>query len=81
MKVTLGGDRLGSGNKQKIALNNYERSTHNLTQKFTSSMQCGTLYPFLVIPAMRGDKFDINLEADARTIPTKVHYSVRSKCN
>lgn len=71
MKVTLGGDRLGSGNKNKIALRNYERSTHNLSQKFTSSMQCGTLYPFLCIPAMRGDKFTINLNADARTIPTK----------
>lgn len=71
MKVTLGGDRLGSGNKNKIALNNYERSTHNLSQRFTSSMQCGTLYPFLCIPAMRGDKFTINLNADARTIPTK----------
>lgn len=69
--VTLGGDRLGSGNKNKIALHNYERSTHNLSRKFTSSMQCGTLYPFLCMPAMRGDKFDINLAADARTIPTK----------
>lgn len=71
MQVTLGGDRLGSGNKNKIALHNYERSTHDLTQKFTSSLQCGTLYPFLVLPAMRGDKFTIDLEAAARTIPTK----------
>lgn len=71
MKVTIGGDRLGSGNKNKTALKNYERSTFNLTQKFTSSMQVGTLYPFLVVPAMRGDKFEIDLEADGRTIPTK----------
>lgn len=71
MNVTIGGDRLGSGNKNKIALHNYERSTHNLTQKYTSSLQCGTLYPFLVLPAMRGDKFEINLDADCRTIPTK----------
>ena len=71
MKVTLGGDRLGSGNKNKIALHDYERSTHNLSQKFTSSLQCGTLYPFLVLPAMRGDKFEIDLDAAARTIPTK----------
>ena len=71
MQVTLGGDRLGSGNKNKIALHNYERSTHDLTQKFTSSLQCGTLYPFLVLPAMRGDKFKVDIEASARTIPTK----------
>lgn len=71
MKVTLGGDRLGSGNKNKIALRNYERSTHNLSQRWTSSMAPGILYPFLCIPAMRGDKFEIDLEAAARTIPTQ----------
>lgn len=70
-EVTLGGDRLGSGNKNKQELHNYYRSTHNLSQKWTSSMGCGMLYPFLVLPAMRGDSFDINLSADARTIPTK----------
>lgn len=71
MQVNIGGDRLGSGNKMRTRLNNYQMSTHDLSQKWTSSMQVGTLYPFLCIPAMRGDKFTINLNADARTIPTK----------
>lgn len=69
--VTLGGDRLGSGNKNKIALRNYERSTHNLSQNWASSMGPGMLLPFLCIPAMRGDSFEIDLEAAARTIPTQ----------
>ena len=70
MKVTLGGDRLGSGNKNDLALHNYYRSTHNLSQGFTSPMTVGALYPFLVIPAMKDDKFEINLNADCITIPT-----------
>lgn len=71
MKVTIGGDRLGSGGNQKQELKNYERSTHNLSQKWKSSMTCGALYPFLVIPAMKNDVFEIDLDAAARTIPTK----------
>lgn len=70
MKVTLGGDRLGSGNKNNLHLHNYYRSTHNLSQGWTSPMTVGALYPFLVLPAMRNDKFEIKLDADAITIPT-----------
>lgn len=68
---TIGGDRVGSGKKMKAHLMNYYRSTHNLSEKFASSMGCGILYPCLCKLAMRGDTFDISLEADARTIPTK----------
>lgn len=71
MKVALGGDRLGSGKKRDLELHNYYRSTHNLSQDWASSMAPGVLYPFLVIPTMRGDKFHIDLEAAARTIPTQ----------
>lgn len=71
MKVTLGGDRIGSGKKVKLELHNYFRSTHDLTQTWTSPMTVGALYPFLVIPAMRNDKFEIKLEADTITVPTK----------
>ena len=70
MEVTLGGDRLGSGNKNKIELHNYYRSTHNLSQRFTSTMGVGMCVPCLVIPALRGDVFDININGACRTIPT-----------
>lgn len=70
-KVTIGGDRLGSGRKMQANLHNYFRSTHNLSEKFASSASCGVLYPALCKLGMRGDSFDISIQADARTIPTK----------
>lgn len=71
MKVNLGGDRIGSGNNMNIDLHNYGRSTHNLSKMFASSMTCGLLYPCYVNVGLPGDKFDINLNAGLRTIPTK----------
>lgn len=70
-KVTIGGDRVGSGKKMKAELYNYFRSTHNLSEKWASSMGPGILYPCLCKLAMRGDTFDIEMNADARTIPTQ----------
>lgn len=70
MKVTLGGNRVGSGKKMQAQLHNYYRSTHNLSQKWASSMASGVLYPALVLPATRGDSFNIDINADCRTVPT-----------
>lgn len=67
---TLGGDRIGSGKKQKVYMHNYERSTHDLGFVFRSSMSAGTLVPCLVMPALPGDSFDINIDAVVRTLPT-----------
>lgn len=69
MEVTIGGNRVGSGKKMKAHLHNYERSTHNLSEKWQSSAGVGILYPCLCKIAMRGDSFDINIDADARTVP------------
>jgi len=69
-EVTLGGDRLGSGNKQKIAMRNYERSTHDLSYTWRSSMSAGTLVPFMNEVALPGDTFEIKLDADVMTLPT-----------
>lgn len=70
MQKTLGGDRLGSGSKQKVHLKNYERSTHDLGRVWRSSMAAGTLVPFLTEVALPGDTFDINLNCDIQTHPT-----------
>lgn len=70
-KVTIGGDRVGSGKKMKAELHNYFRSTHNLSEDWASSMGAGILYPCLCKLALRGDSFDIVADMDARTIPTK----------
>ena len=68
--VQLGGDRLGSGNKMKVQMRNYERSTHNLSYIWRSTMAAGTLVPFMKKVALPGDNWDINLNADVKTLPT-----------
>lgn len=70
MKTTIGGNRLGSGNKQEVHLKNYARSTHDLGYLWRSSMAAGTLVPFMSEVGLPGDSFDINLNAEVMTLPT-----------
>lgn len=70
METTLGGNRLGSGGKNKVSLQNYQRSTHQLDQVWRSSMASGTLVPFMKELALPGDSFDIKLNAQVLTLPT-----------
>lgn len=70
MQKTLGGDRLGSGKKDKVYLHNYERSTHDLGYLWRSTMAAGTLVPFMSEVALPGDTFDINLDCNVLTHPT-----------
>ena len=70
MKTEIGGDRLGSGNKQEVSLRNYERSSHDLGYIWRSSMASGTLVPFMSELALPGDSFDIDLDCDVKTLPT-----------
>lgn len=68
--VTLGGDRLGSGNKQKVTMHGFERSNHDLGYVWRNTQAPGTLVPFMTKLALPGDEFDINLAADVKTHPT-----------
>ena len=70
MKVTLGGDRVGSGNKMKVDLHHYERSTHDLGYLWRNTQSPGTLVPFLKVLALPGDTFDIDLNIYTMTHPT-----------
>lgn len=70
MKVTLGGDRLGSGKKISVNLHNFERSSHNLSRIWRSSMAPGVLVPVLVEPGLPGDTFNIDPTILIRTLPT-----------
>ena len=67
IEKTLGGERLGAGKKMKVAMHNYERSTHDLGYIWRSTMAAGTLVPFIKEIALPGDTFDINLNADVKT--------------
>ena len=70
MKTTIGGDRLGSGNKMELSYKNYERSTHDLSYLFRSSMAAGTLVPFMNQLALPGDNLSIELNTEVLTLPT-----------
>ena len=67
---TLGGDRLGSGKKQRVELHGYERSTHNLNAAFRTTASAGTLIPFINMVALPGDTWGIDLDAFINTHPT-----------
>lgn len=69
-KQTLGGERLGGGRKMKMEMRGFERSTHDLSEVFRSTMSPGTLVPFYCIPALPGDTMDIELNADVMTNAT-----------
>lgn len=71
MNVNIGGDRLGSGAKMNVSLHNYNRSTHNLSKRFQSSIAPGVLYPAYVNIGLNGDKFDIDIKEITRTLPTR----------
>lgn len=70
MEVTIGGNRLGSGNKMQTELNHYQRSTHNKSKKFASSMCVGTLVPCYVNIGLPGDTWEMDIETLVRTLPT-----------
>lgn len=67
---TIGGDRLGAGKKMKGELRNYERSTHNLSELFQSSIAPGVLYPAYVNQMLNADVFEFDIRSDCRTLPT-----------
>lgn len=69
IKVNLGGERLGSGNKMNIDLHTYNRSTHDLSRAWRSSMNVGTLVPCFKEVALPGDNWTINIRNLVRTIP------------
>lgn len=69
-RVTLGGDRLGTGKRMKVELHGFERSTHDLSYIWRSTMSAGTLVPFMKEVALPGDTFDIDLNVDVKTHPT-----------
>lgn len=70
IKKTIGGDRLGSGNKMTTDLHSYNRSTHDIGKVTRTSMATGTLVPIYMTFVQKGDVMDIDLEALIRTHPT-----------
>nr|WAE43658.1 MAG: major capsid protein [Microviridae sp.] len=69
-KITLGGERLGTGGKMQVGLDGFQRSNHNLSYQWRSSMSAGTLVPFMCEIGLPGDTIDIGLQGVCLTHPT-----------
>lgn len=72
MSITksIGKNTLGGGNSMQVNLKTYNRSTHNLSAAWRSSMGVGTLVPCLKLIGLPGDTFDIDIDTKVMTHPT-----------
>ena len=70
MKVSIGKNTLGGGKKMTTRLNNYNRSTHDLSGVVRTSMAPGTLVPTLKQLILPGDTFPIQTRCHTLTHPT-----------
>lgn len=67
---TLGKNTLGDNNKMKVAMRNYDMSTHDISTVFRSSIGVGMLVPFCKILCQKGDIIDLNLINKTLSQPT-----------
>ena len=72
MSITksIGKNTLGGGNSMQVDLKTYNRSTHNLSYAWRSSMGVGTLVPCMKLVGLPGDTFDIDIDTKVLTHPT-----------
>ena len=70
IQKSIGKNTIGGGSKMTVDLHTYNRSTHNLSAAFRSSMGVGTLVPCLKLVALPGDTFDIAIDSKVNTHPT-----------
>nr|DAF82399.1 MAG TPA: Major capsid protein [Microviridae sp.] len=70
MKVSIGKNTLGGGKKMTTRLNNYNRSTHDLSNVIRTSMAPGVLVPTLKQLLLPGDTFPIQTRCHTLTHPT-----------
>lgn len=67
---TLGKNTLGDNNKMKVAMRDYDMSTHDISTVFRSSMGIGMLVPFCKILCQKGDIIDLDLINKTLSQPT-----------
>ena len=67
---TLGKNTLGDNNKMKVAMRDYDMSTHDISMIFRSSIGVGMLVPFCKILCQKGDIIDLNLINKTLSQPT-----------
>ena len=67
---TLGKNTLGDNDKMKVAMRDYDMSTHDISTIFRSSIGVGMLVPFCKILCQKGDIIDMNLINKTLSQPT-----------
>ena len=67
---TLGKNTLGDNNKMKVAMREYDMSTHDISTVFRSSIGVGMLVPFCKILCQKGDIIDLELINKTLSQPT-----------
>lgn len=67
---TLGKNTLGDNNKMKVAMRDYDMSTHDISTIFRSSIGVGMLVPFCKILCQKGDIIDLDLINKTLSQPT-----------
>lgn len=70
MKVSIGKNTLGGGKKMTTRLNNYNRSTHDLSFVCRTSIAPGVLVPTLKMLVLPGDTVPIQTRCHTLTHPT-----------
>lgn len=66
----IGKNTLGGGQKMTVDLHTYNRSTHDLSYAWRSSLGVGTLVPCMKLVGLPGDTFDIAIDTKVMTHPT-----------
>lgn len=67
---TLGKNTIGDNNKMKVAMRDYDMSTHDISTVFRSTIGVGMLVPFCKILCQKGDIIDLNLINKTLSQPT-----------
>lgn len=67
---TLGGDRIGSGQKMTVQLENFGRSSFNIGGIVTTDQAAGTIVPYFCDIATNGTTYYIDMATKTRTLPT-----------
>lgn len=70
MKVSIGKNTLGGGEKMTTRLNNYNRSTHDNSFVMRTSMAPGVLVPTMTELLLPGDTYPIQTRCHTLTHPT-----------
>lgn len=70
VKKTIGKNTLGDNNKMKVAMRDYERSTHNLSYIWRNTQAPGTLVPCMKILTTPGTTYKIKANSHILTHPT-----------